>query len=256
MTSPLRPSVVAVFRSFSAGHEGVADRMYCDTKRLVTFGIGQLLRKPTDALAQPWQLGNRPATRDEILSDWQRVHDHPDAPRLGQYLPEWTGTVRLARAELERLFVQRRDEFAVDLADRWPTFARATAPEQLALMSWAWAAGTRAYAPKMSAALERRDLVTAAVEIRLDETKTRGIVERNKANRRLMLLAAATEADGGDPDALDLTTPSLEQLEARFGLRPRSEAPPADEGPVPGAAEAAALAYLTPIERELPDSER
>lgn len=251
MSSPLRPAVVAVFRSFSAGHEGVVDRMYCDHKRYVTFGIGQLLRQPTDALAQPWQLGGRPATRAEILADWQRVHDHPEAPELGRYLPPWEGTVRLAASELERLFVQRRDEFAADLADRWSTFARATAPEQLALMSWAWAAGTRADAPKMTAALARRDLVTAAVEIYLDETKTKGIVERNKANRRLMLLAAACEADGGDPDALDLQRPTLVQLEQRF-----LSGAPAVEGPVPGASEAATLAFLTPIEPDRPDDER
>jgi hypothetical protein len=213
--SPLRSVVVRSFRAFTRRHEAEVDRLYCDHKGLPTFGLGQLVRTPPETLSIPWRRADGSlATDAEKLADWHRVKNHPDAASLGARIPVGPTTLQVAPEDLTRLFEARRDGNALALARRFPGLPGWPAPAQFAVMSLAWAAGTGFDFPKCAAALARGDFLTAAVEVLINEVRTRGVKARNDMNRKLLLDAHQLEA--GDPDALDLVERPRAEINARL----------------------------------------
>lgn len=249
--SPLRLAVLQSFRSFTRRHEAEVDRLYCDHKGLPTFGLGQLVRTPTDTLPIPWR---RPdgslATDAEKLADWHRVHDYPGASELSLRIPVGPTTLRVSPEDLTRLFEARRDANALALARRFSSFPGWPAPAQFAVMSLAWAAGASFDFPRCAAALARGDFLEAAVECQINEVKTKGVAARNDVTRWLLLDAYDCVRSGGDPDELALVEPPRANVAARLAgalLRDTIPAPAPTEPQaevVEGAAEAHASAQL------------
>jgi hypothetical protein len=245
----VRPIVIQRFRAFTKSHEAEVNRLYNDSKSLPTYGLGQLVREPEDTLPIPWR---RPdgslATPEEKLADWHRVKTFPNAAALGRHIPVGPTTLFVSPEDLTRLFEAKRDHNARKLKERFPGLPAWPAPAQFAVMSLAWAAGTGFDFPKCAAALQRGDFLTAAVEVLINEVRTKGVKRRNDANRWLLLDAHA----GGDPDHLDLVERPRAEVNARLAA-----ALAASHGPPVVIIHDEAAPDTTPpaTERQVPDLE-
>ena len=244
MTSPLRASVRDAFFTFNVGNEGLILFLYADSKNLITAGVGNLADTIPRALALPLR---RPdgtlASPAEIEADWWAVRNHPDAARLGAPLAAKLTRLRMTREDVVALVAKRRDQNAAELARRFPGFPSWPASAQMATMSLAWAAGTGFAFPKCAAALAVGDFATAAVECKIDESKTKGVVHRNASNRALFLAAAWVADTGADPEPLRWAPPA-------------DEVPTPEPGPTLRDEAMRAWGMQIPVENEPPPSDR
>ena len=195
----LRPVVRAKFLAFTAPLEGVVRYFYLDVLGLVTVAYGCLVATEGAARCLPMvRRDGSPATSDEIAADWRRVKGRPDLARRGYRAAGLVAQLRLTPEGVERVTFDKLDATVEALARRFPAFADWPASAQLAVVSLAWACGPGFAFPRCEAALRAQDWAGAAAECAIRSVGNPGVIPRNRANRALLLGAAA----GGDPDEL------------------------------------------------------
>lgn len=213
MSPLLHPDVLRVFLAFSIPLEGCILWMYADSLALITIGIGCLLRTVDQALSLPFidRLSRRPATAAEIRLDWASVtKNRARLAVAGAAAAERFTSLELTREGVDTLAKIRLQATAADLEQQFPDWRSWPPSVQLALCSLAWAVGSqlrptplRRGWPKLCAALDARDWVTAGDEIVIDAKlgtpqPNPGVVPRNWANQRLLWAVATAEAAGQD----------------------------------------------------------
>lgn len=220
----MKESVRAAFVPFTMpfegalpGHMGIT-WMYPDVKNLVSTGLGNLIDPVSLALGLPFiHLDGRPATRDEIAEEWQRIKTLPPdvrgrtAAQLGHLYAKPHTRLRLTNDGIKQLVARKLNENELTIRTTFPEWETWPADAQLATHSMAWACGAgifnaragRAHWPNLTAALHALDFRTAAVECFMPEEKTiSGLRPRNKANRILYRNAGFVAGGGFDPDEL------------------------------------------------------
>lgn len=195
----LRPVVREKFLAFTAPLEGVVRHFYLDTLGLVTIAYGCLVATVHEACSLPMvRRDGAPATPDEIAADWHRIKGRPNLARLGYRAAATVAELRLTPEGVEAVTWAKLDKMLDHLERRFPGFASWPASAQLAVVSLSWACGPGFDFPKCVAALQRQDWAGAAAECQMRTAGNPGLVPRNRANRALLLGAAA----GGDPEVL------------------------------------------------------
>jgi GH24 family phage-related lysozyme (muramidase) len=217
----VRDVVREAFHAFSEPLEGRCRHLYADAKGLITTGVGNLVDPVNLALALPWR---RPdgelATDAEVIAAWKRVKRDAN-PRAGGGTHARLTSIRLEDADVDRLIERKLDEVDAQLARLLPAWESWPADGELALISWAWAAGAAAKYPKMLAALKRLDFAAAADEVKVwsianDGTKSEPgtLKDRNRHNRNLLRNAAAVVVGDLDPTVLHWPAVLLPEDEA------------------------------------------
>jgi len=197
------PAVAEVFYPWNARYEGVLFSMYADILGLVTTGVGNLIDPVSLALPLPWQHPDGSAASEgEIREAWQTVKNDPDAARLGAGYAAKLTDLRLTEQAVADLVAHRLEQNAAVLTQRFPDFGIWPADAQLAVLSMAWAMGPGFSFPKFEAAVKEMDFAAAADQATIREEGNPGVVPRNKADRALLLAAAASMAAGADPAVL------------------------------------------------------
>jgi GH24 family phage-related lysozyme (muramidase) len=206
----MKPAVATRFLDFTEPLEGLVDYMYVDVKGLVTIGFGNLIDPIDLALPLPFvkKAGGLPATRDEIIAEWNLIKDKDNARQLktkGHRACQPLTNLKLTRDAINDLCARRLQGNEANLKkikafarfDEWPADA------QLGLHSMAWAMGS-GFAfnerwPGFRKACAAMDFDAAANNCKMSEVGNRGLVPRNRANVHLFRNASAVlagEADG------------------------------------------------------------
>lgn len=196
----MRPSVAAIFPTFTERFEGHTAYLYLDVKGLVTCGRGNLVDPLSFAQALPWtHPGGTPATSDEIADAWTAVKRAQWlAPRGGAAFAPLT-LIRLSEEAIDGLTAAKMQANDRTLASRFDGWEDLPADVQLAVHSLAWACGPAFRFPHFEAALTIRDYPTCAVECQMASAQNPGLAPRNAADRALFLSAA----NGGDPTTVN-----------------------------------------------------
>lgn len=255
----MRRIVGSVFLDFNDDFEGHCLHPYLDTKGLITTGVGNLIddspRSPpwSSAISLPWKVDWRLISTDEVvrqfvrlksfavpestIKEWREKHGGARLPlqlRGGDTDDMRAATtMRLTKEDVTVLVRRRLLEMASVVREQFGEFDTWPADAQLALLSVAWARGPNGFAsgfPNMTAALKRRDFVTAAAECGL----AGGYEDRDAANRRCFLAAARCERDGLNPELLhyaDAAPPSVVDVALANGIRAAIEADVDDHEP-------------------------
>lgn len=195
----LRPIVREKFLAFTAPLEGCVRYFYLDILGLVTVAYGCLVATEAEARALPMvRSSGTAATPEECAEDWHRVKGTPALAQRGFRAAATVARLRLTPDGVEAVTWAKLDKMLAHLERRFPDFAEWPASAQLAVVSLSWACGPAFAFPKCVAALQRQDWAGAAAECQMRTAGNPGLVPRNRANRALLLGAAA----GGDPEAL------------------------------------------------------
>lgn len=199
MADPLRPVVREKFLAFTAPLEGVVRHFYLDTLGLPTIAYGCLVATEAEARALPMvYTSGVPATPDDCALDWRRVKGTPALAQKGYRAAATVARLRLTPEGVEAVTWAKLDKMLDHLGRRFPDFEAWPASAQLAVVSLSWACGPGFDFPKCVAALQRQDWAGAAAECQMRTAGNPGLIPRNRANRALLLGAAA----GGDPEVL------------------------------------------------------
>ena len=191
------PSVFAAFPGFITRFEGRLTFMYLDTKGYVTTGVGNLIDPMAPALSLPWlhKSDGLPATRAEIVDDWNRVKAAQSMKMLGGGIFARLTKLYLADASIDSLVPARSSLNEATLhPELWRLGHLPGRLAQLAILDMAWNMGPAFGFPLFRAAAARRDWAACADEC----TIVGAPAERNACHDRLFRFAAA----GGDPDVL------------------------------------------------------
>lgn len=192
----MRDSVRAAVPGFLERFEGRVQNMYLDTAGLVTFGIG-ILADPMAAVFGPaWlhKLDGQPATRAEIVTDWNAAKAAQALRRLGGGHFAQLTKLCLTDDVIDAICVAKVSAFENTLRGGfigWDTFP---ASAQLAILDMSYNMGPAFGFPKFRAAANAGDWADCADECTIVGAPD----ERNACHDRLFRFAAA----GGDPDAL------------------------------------------------------
>jgi hypothetical protein len=191
------PSVQSYFRAFNEPFEGAIPYMYLDVKGLVTVGVGNLIDPLDAATVLPFRFKHKPelpASKDQIAAEWHRLKCDPSLAMKGHLACERLTLLELSNDAIDTLIEQRLSSNEALLKHQEPfhDFDTWPADAQLALLSMAWAVGPSGLKsfPKFSAACQRHDFETAALESRLRETGNPGVIPRNRANFALLTNAS------------------------------------------------------------------
>ncbi len=223
----MRDSVLAAFTRFSEPFEGVTTYLYLDSREprgLVTIGVGNLCPLAL-ALTLPFCTPKGAlATRSEVAAAWAAVDNAQSLKALGGGAFAKLTTIRLSRADVDRMVFSKLDEMDAELKSRvGSAWSRWPASAQLALLSWAWAVGPKARAPRMFAALAQDDFVAASSEVEVNP-KRGTILLRNAANVMLLRNAGFIVSRGLDVNTLEWRTDLAKDAETEPSLlNPASE---------------------------------
>jgi GH24 family phage-related lysozyme (muramidase) len=180
------PDVIARLEKF----EGRVPYMYRSIGGTVAIGAGHAIPSATDASKLSWVKGTRPATKEEIETDYSAVAAAPTGMMAWSY--ETLTFCRMSDEALNQLIVADLQQLIYSLAAsfaRWPGYPP---PVQAALVDMAYnlgLGGLKKY-PKMLAAVDAGDWEMAA-----RECHRAGISEaRNQETANLFREAAGTQA--------------------------------------------------------------
>lgn len=183
--------------------------MYLDVLGLVTTGVGNLIDPMAPALVLAWvhKLDATPATRAEVVAEWNIVKNAQPMRKLGGGAFARLTTLMLTDAAIDALVLERLmlDEAGIKSGySAWETYP---ANVQTAMLSMVWAMGAGRIVPcpafqypHFRLAVLDADWAAAADQCKMDETGNPGLVPRNVANKKLFLAAAG----GGDPDVVSV----------------------------------------------------
>jgi len=174
------PAVSESFATFLTPMEGRVNRMYRDSRGLVTVGIGNLVDDgtPGPAINLPrygahLMDGDRKATDAEIVADWTDVKNGAHRGRL-----------TLTEEDIDALVGNKTREMERHLTGTFPDWESWPADAQMSLLSLAWAQGPSLSAwPRLVAACRSRDWSGAARQVNLSNS---WMVRRNAINRGLL----------------------------------------------------------------------
>jgi hypothetical protein len=224
-----RNSVIDAFPKVQGQWEGVESEMYTDVLGLVTTAIGYLVDDKSGingygpALVIPWihKSDGQPATKAEIIQDWQTVknahkasgsYDAPNDRKITQ--------LKISPLVIQDLTASRMADNEKYLLQSLPHLADAPADAQMAIHGMAWAMGG-AFIPKdgfhaFADAVNRGDWVAAKAN-----SNFRGAAPQRKAGQDKMFdNAAIVAANKLDPDKLwypgDAPTTAAGHLVASF----------------------------------------
>ena len=209
----MHPTVTAAWPAFCTGFEGRCSWMYLDVKRKVTAGVGNLLPSLDAARGLPWLTASgQTASSAEVEREWDAVRARAELAPRGGFAYQHLAALHLDDAAIDRLLLDRTEEFwarllrSVPDAETWPADA------QLATLDLAWQngpaflesrdAGGSWVWPGTRAALLAQDWAAAA-------THVPGDGRRADRRRRLFTNAAAVARLDLDHARLwDTTTPT------------------------------------------------
>lgn len=197
--NPIRKAARDAFLDFTRPLEGCIEHLYLDVKGLPTIACGVLIATEATARALPLvHKDGTPATEDERAADWYRVKARRELAQQGARAAAAVAQLRLTPDGVEQVTWAKLELTVEALIRRFPAFGEWPASAQLAVVSLAWACGPAFAFPKCEAALRAQDWAGAAAECAINSKGNPGVVPRNRANRALLLGAAA----GGDPDVI------------------------------------------------------
>jgi hypothetical protein len=217
----MRESVRNAWLRFNEDLEGRVRFMYCDTKGLVSTGVGNLIdatrremTPPTDAERQTshqmarrfnWLRGENGPAADggEVDAAWDAVKARMDLAPRGHRAYEQLTSLRITNDEIDRFVFVKLDEMEATLKrqadfadyDNWPADA------QLALLSMSWGMGPAFGFPDFRGFARAGDFEGCARECRFNpEVGT--IVTRNDRDQLCFRNAAQAVASGLDRETL------------------------------------------------------
>lgn len=209
----MRDSVRDAFIEFAEQFEGAVPYFYCDVLGLVTIAYGNLLDPMRLALGlRMLRLDGSAASAAEIAAEWQRVKNDPACAARGHLYARSITALRMPKEDMQSLALDKAESNDVTLRELYPAWDSWPACAQLALHSWAWACGSGAWFPRMSARLRAGDFAGASTEIQMAEwglgrggqrVHNAGLAPRNAANRMLLRNAQAVVDGGLDLDTID-----------------------------------------------------
>lgn len=186
-------SVKNAFFNFSVGPEGYVPYMYLDKKGLVTVGVGNLIEPMSQALHLPFlHHDGKPATQDEIKFEWRKMKLNKELAYQGHLAAKKIATLHLSDESISKLVFTVLAANDVELIHAIPAIRTWPADAQLAVHSMVWALGTDGLLrkfPKFLTACMLGDWVTAAKECEMNAANNKGLIPRNKANKKLLLAA-------------------------------------------------------------------
>ena len=197
-------SVVDRFIEFTVPLEGKASWMYCDTKRLVTVGIGCLIDSVEAAQNLPfrWRDTNKRATASEIAAEWKAIKaigqtgdGNWSYKHYGNYAKLYLPDSDINRIAFDKLYSNARI-----ILKYYPDFDKWPADAQMAVMQMAWWMGPNFPVgwPNLSRELNKQNFTYAA-----DNCLVNGKpAPRNTLDRDLFLTAAKVKAIGALPSTL------------------------------------------------------
>jgi hypothetical protein len=205
-TQVIWPSVEAAFFDFNKPLEALILCLYADIKNYITTGVGNLVDPVELARGLPFRRpdGSR-ASPEEIEEEWWVVKRDPLAAEEGAARAMEITKLRLTEDDVRVLVKERLEENVQDLVERsFPALSSWPAPVQLAILSMAWAMGSRFSKdfPRFTAAMLRGDFEGAATECTIREVDNPGVKPRNILNRQLFVLGARVHREGLDPSLL------------------------------------------------------
>ena len=199
-------SVRDYFLTFTEPLEGRIHCMYLDIRGLVTTAVGNLVDNEEDACRLPWtKPDGTPATQAEIHAEWRLVKGMTDLARQGAAAASRVTELRLTDAAIDTLVLSRFDANTQILRRTYADWDSWPADAQLGCHSMLWSGSffpLDSHWPRFNAAARARDWVTAADRSRIQDQNHRGVTDRNTANHRLFLNAAAVDVNGIDTAAL------------------------------------------------------
>lgn len=230
-------SIKQLFQPWSAHYEGNALPFpYADVLGLVTTGTGNLIDPVSAMLALPWRIsshGNSNAAAEEsdplapqsdVIAAFNAVKANlipgvvngkslANGGRGGGGFYPYT-TVRLSKSGLDQLVNSKLQANDNQLHEYFPDAGSWPADAQLALHSFAWAAGLGHVGPSgdfkmLRAALLKKDFNAAAEQVKLAGY---GVDERNAANKQMLQNAAAVVSKGLDTSIIQWPLTSAQIL--------------------------------------------
>ncbi len=166
--------------------EGRVPYMYRCTGGDVTVGVGHAMLRAADAVKLSWSIAGRPATADEITSDWNRVA----AAEIGKVASAYQALTqcRMSDDDIDALLAADVDAFTAQLAralPHWNSYPE-TAQEALFDMAFNLGLGGLKKFPHMLAAVDAGQWEVAAAQCH-----RQGIGDtRNQQTANLFLEAA------------------------------------------------------------------
>ena len=215
--SGLKKSVALALPVFQGKFEGSAlPYMYTDVKGNVTFGTGILADPVSSALKYPWK------NPDGSLASAADVTNAFNAVKSAWPAVQSTGcqsltTIRLTPDDLNSILYGKAALFHSGLSRTYPSYTKAPADAQLAMLGLAWPWGDgfaavwdRSYPGKLGTAFRTAfeagnfaalpDIISQASAS--EESVNAGIIPRNTAVKQLFSSAADVVAKKADYDAL------------------------------------------------------
>ncbi len=197
----LDPSIRAGWIAHNRDKEGAIPWPYLCTRLVLTVAIGVTpSRQQMHGMRWIVTATREKAMPSDVNNAWDALMLAPTdvrarIGRLGAAEARKFVKIELPPDELDRVTLQRFDEFEADMVQRYPAMVDWPVEAQTVCLSIAWAAGTGAAFPKMYAALHRGDWLTAADECALrvdmpDGFRNTGLIPRNRHNRALLLALA------------------------------------------------------------------
>lgn len=199
----MRAIVRARFVDWSARFESLLDYLYCDCKRLVTTGLGNLVDSiaALNGLIFIHPSTGTIATAAEVAAYWNAVKHSTLNPLKGGAQYAALSDLRICHVSLDKLIQTKLDEMERQLRLSFPTWDDFPADAQLACLSMAWAMG-QYFVPKwphFKAACDAHDWAQAAANCHMSETSQNdSFHHRNDANVALFIAASTTP----DPELL------------------------------------------------------
>ncbi len=209
----MRQVVIDKWIDFTEPLEGGVAVLYNDIRGLTTTAYGNLVNSPGAVAGLPFvHPDGTPAAPADIIAAWHTVHNDPQCAIRGWTYAAKLTPLRLTRAGMSELALDKLAQNDAILAKRLAHWAQMPACAQMAVHSLAWACGANAFFPRLFSALDVHDYDAAVVEIHMNEwtkgpngedIKNHGLVPRNVANKILMRNASRVEAYRLDPDLLE-----------------------------------------------------
>ena len=213
----LKKSVALVLPVFQGKFEGSAlPYMYTDVKGNVTTGTGILIDPIGMALALPWKNPDGSlASASDVTAAWNTVK--AAYPAVQSVRSEPLTTIRLTPDDLNTILYRKAAAFHSGLSKSYPSYQKAPADAQLAMLGLAWPWGDgfaavwdRSYPGKLGSAFRTAfesgnfaalpDIITQASQS--EESVNAGIIPRNAAVKQLFSSAADVVAKKASYDNL------------------------------------------------------
>lgn len=194
------PSVREAFTAFTMPLEGSVPCMYLDTHAppLVTAAIGCLADPVSLALPMPWLIDGRPATRAEVLADFQLLKARPELAHQHWRAAMAVTRCRLDDAGIAAVVAQRLAQMETELRRWFVNWDRFPADGQMACFGIAWACGAgfpRTFTA-FRAKADAQDWAGAQAQAHIRTDGNPGIVPRNAQVALCCANAAASVAQG------------------------------------------------------------